>query len=109
MGDDAWRSLLQWHDDTLRSVFARYGGTVVNPTGDGFFVAFDSASSALDAAVTIQRALAAHRRQHGFATPVRIGLHTGEAARRGADYSGVGVHVAARVAAVAAGGESWPR
>lgn len=105
LGDAAWRSLLQWHDDTLRDVFTRYGGTVVNPTGDGFFVVFDSAASAMDAAIAIQRALADHRRQHGFAPPVRIGLHTAEAARRGADYSGVGVHVAARVAAVAAGGE----
>jgi class 3 adenylate cyclase len=105
LGDAAWRGLLQWHDDTLRAVFARHGGIVVNPTGDGFFVAFESASAALDAAIAIQRALADHRRRNGFAPPVRIGLHTAEAARRGADYSGVGVHVAARVAAVAAGGE----
>jgi len=41
----------------------------------------------------------------GFACPVRIGLHSAEANRRGADYSGVGVHVAARVAALAGGGE----
>ena len=36
---------------------------------------------------------------------VRIGLHSAEANRRGADYSGVGVHLASRVAAVAGGGE----
>ena len=41
----------------------------------------------------------------GFALSVRIGLHTAEANRRGDDYSGKGVHVAARVAALAGGGE----
>jgi class 3 adenylate cyclase len=36
---------------------------------------------------------------------VRIGVHSAEANRRGDDYSGVGVHVAARIAALAGGGE----
>ena len=36
---------------------------------------------------------------------MRIGLHTAEANRRAADYSGMGVHVAARIAALAGGGE----
>ena len=37
--------------------------------------------------------------------PVRIGLHVAEANRRGMDYSGIGVHVAARVGALAGSGE----
>ena len=45
MGDEAWEHLLRWHDDALRAVFLDHGGEVVNSTGDGFFVAFDSASS----------------------------------------------------------------
>ena len=36
---------------------------------------------------------------------MRIGLHTADANRRGADYSGIGVHVTARVTALAGGGE----
>jgi class 3 adenylate cyclase len=36
---------------------------------------------------------------------VRIGLHSADANRRGRDYSGKGVHVAARVGALAKGGE----
>ncbi|CAN5497433.1 hypothetical protein BH20CHL7_BH20CHL7_04320 [soil metagenome] len=56
-------------------------------------------------AIGIQRALDEHRRSSGFAPAVRIGLHTAEATQRGSDYSGVGVHVAARVAALASGGE----
>jgi class 3 adenylate cyclase len=105
MGDEAWEHLLRWHDDTLRSLFARHGGEVVSSTGDGFFAAFDSAGRAIDCAVAVQRALAEHRRTNGFAPGVRIGVHTAEANRRGRDYSGKGVHVAARIAALAEGGQ----
>jgi class 3 adenylate cyclase len=55
--------------------------------------------------VEIQRVLAAHRHDHGFAPRVRIGLHTADAHRRGDDYSGLGVHAAARIAATAAADE----
>jgi class 3 adenylate cyclase len=105
MGDVAWEHLLRWHDETLRSLFVRHGGEVVNSTGDGFFVAFDASRSALESAVDIQRALAEHRSTHGFAPSVRMGIHAAEANRRGTDYSGKGVHVAARIAALAEGGQ----
>jgi len=104
LGDAAWQQLLAWHDEALRALIARHGGRVVNSTGDGFFAAFEVARPALDCAIAIQRALADHRRMTGFALQVRIGLHSAEATRRGDDYSGMGVHVAARVAALAAEG-----
>jgi class 3 adenylate cyclase len=105
MGDEAWEHLLRWHDDALRAVFVDNGGEVVNSTGDGFFVAFDSASSAISCAMAVQRALAEQRRTHGFAPAVRVGLHSAVATRRGSDYSGKDVHVAARIGALAGGGE----
>jgi class 3 adenylate cyclase len=105
LGDEAWEQLLRWHDETLRRILAAGGGEVVNSTGDGFFAAFDDARAAFAAAVEIQRVLAEHRRTSGAAISVRIGLHTADASRRGNDYSGVGVNLAARVAAVAGGGE----
>jgi class 3 adenylate cyclase len=105
IGDEAWEDLLAWHDQTLRSLFASHGGDVGHPTGDGFFVAFEDAGSAMRCAVAIQRALAEHRRAHGFALSVRIGIHAGEATRRGQDYGGGEVHKAARIAALAEGGE----
>jgi class 3 adenylate cyclase len=105
LGNESWEHLLQWHDDALRALFARNNGEVVNSTGDGFFVAFDSAQQGIECAIAIQRALADHRRTSGFALSVRIGLHAAEANRRGESYSGMGVHVAARVAALAGGGE----
>jgi class 3 adenylate cyclase len=105
IGDEAWEDLLTWHDQTLRSLFAAHGGEVGHHTGDGFFVAFEDPGSALRSAVAVQRALAEHRRTHGFALSVRIGIHAGEATRRGQDYGGGEVHRAARIAALAEGGQ----
>jgi class 3 adenylate cyclase len=105
LGNESWEGLLRWHDDALRAVFGRSGGDVVSSTGDGFFVAFDSTRQAIESAVAVQRALAEQRRTGGFAPPVRIGLHAAEANRRGDNYTGIGVHMASRVAALARGGE----
>ena len=105
IGDEAWEDLLGWHDKTLRSLFASHGGEVAHHTGDGFFVAFEDASSALSCAVAVQRVLSEHRRAHGFAPLVRVGVHVGEGTRRGQDFSGGEVHKAARIAASAGGGE----
>lgn len=105
IGDEAWVALVRWHDQTLRSLFARFGGEEIDQAGDGFFVAFMDAASAVDCAVTIQRTLVEHRQSHGFAPQVRIGLHTSTVARSGSRYRGKGVHEAARIAALAEGGQ----
>jgi class 3 adenylate cyclase len=105
LGDDAWQELIRWHDQTLRAIFSRYGGTEVKQTGDGFFVAFEDASTAIEAAVAVQRSLAEHRRGHGFAPQVRIGLHEAQASPRATDFAGRGVHEAARIGSLAGGGQ----
>jgi len=105
IGDDAWNDLRRWHDETLRDSVAANGGEEVDHTGDGFFVSFGDAASAVSCAREIQQRLAEHRRDHGFAPQVRIGLHAAEATRAGSNYMGMGVHTAARVGAVAEGGE----
>jgi class 3 adenylate cyclase len=105
IGDDAWTNLVRWHDEMLRSLFAAYGGQEVVSTGDGFFVGFDGPEAAIACAVAIQRKLEDHRRQHGFAPQVRIGLHASEAAQVGRNYRGLGVHEAARIGALAGAGE----
>jgi class 3 adenylate cyclase len=78
---------------------------VVKQAGDGFFVAFGDVGEAVACAVEIQRALAEHRRTHGFAPQVRIGLHAADAERVDGDYRGRGVHEAARIGALAEGGQ----
>jgi class 3 adenylate cyclase len=105
LGDEAWQSVLRWHDEALRSLFAEHKGEEVVATGDGFFVGFDSPDSALACAVAIQRKLAEHRRSAGFAPKVRIGVHASGATQVGRNFSGKGVHEAARIAALAAGDE----
>jgi class 3 adenylate cyclase len=105
IGDDAWTPLLGWHDRELRSAFAEHRGEEVNSTGDGFFVAFERASDAIECAIDIQRQLARHRREHGFAPKVRIGIHMAEASHEARDYRGGGVHVAARIGSAAEGEE----
>ncbi len=104
LGDDGWDSLLGWHDRTVRGCLAAHRGREIKHEGDGFFVAFPDPSSALDCAIALQRILEEHRREHGFAPRVRIGIHAAEATRRGGDFFGQGVHAAARVAAAAASG-----
>jgi class 3 adenylate cyclase len=105
IGDQAWEELLHWHDRALRAEVAAHQGMEVRHTGDGFFFSFEKASDAVHAAVAIQRRLAQHRQEQGFSPFVRIGFHTAEATAQGVDYSGGGVHVAARVGALAGGDE----
>jgi class 3 adenylate cyclase len=105
IGDEAWTELVGWHDRSLRSCFARFGGEELDHAGDGFFVSFTDARGAVDCAICIQKTLRDHRRDHGFAPRLRIGIH-GAKARRVADaYRGKGVHEAARIAALASADE----
>jgi class 3 adenylate cyclase len=73
-----------------------HGGRLFNHTGDGVCAAFASPRAAVDAAVAAQRALE---------LPVRMGIVTGEAETRGADYSGTVLNRAARVMAAGHGGQ----
>jgi class 3 adenylate cyclase len=105
LGDEAWQGVLRWHDETLRSLFAAHKGEEVTATGDGFFVGFDSPEESLACAVAIQRKLAEHRRTQGFAPQLRIGVHAAGATQVGRNFTGKGVHEAARIAALAEGSE----
>ncbi|HEU4319776.1 MAG TPA: adenylate/guanylate cyclase domain-containing protein [Acidimicrobiia bacterium] len=105
IGDEAWASLLGWHDRTLEAEFTGHGGNVVNHTGDGFFVAFSDVGPAIDCAVDIQRSLRTHRREHGFAPSIRIGIHAADATSTDGGFTGRGVHVAARIGAEAGADE----
>jgi class 3 adenylate cyclase len=105
IGDEAWEGVVRWHDETLRKAIESHQGEIVHTTGDGFFATFSDATTAATCAVAIQRLLAEHRRIHGFAPQVRIGLHAAEATVIADDYAGLGVHQAARVGALAEGGE----
>lgn len=108
LGDAGWVRLLRAHDALVRGRVDRYRGQVVKTAGDGFMVAFRDAEAGCRAAVGIQRDL---RRTLDpmlrVVAPikVRIGIHTGTAIARDGDYFGRNVAIAARVAALATGGE----
>ena len=105
IGDVAWAHLLSWHERTLEALFEHHGGELVDQAGDGFFVSVEEACAAIHCAVAIQRTLDRHRRVNGFALEVSIGVHRASVLRSGRAYRGKGVHVAARIAALATAGE----
>jgi predicted ATPase len=90
------RAALSAHDQVLQTAIESHGGFLFSHTGDGVVAAFASPMSAVDAAVEAQLALE---------LPVRMGIATGEAERRGGDYFGTVLNRAARVMAAGHGGQ----
>jgi adenylate cyclase len=109
LGDEQWVKLLEAHDRLLHTYVDRHRGLIVKNQGDGYMVVFPTPELAIGASLGIQRALSAKRQRNRRLrrTPirVRIGLHTGTAIEREGDYFGRNVAMAARVAAMADGGE----
>ncbi len=95
MGDRDWHALLDAHDAVVRSQLARFRGREVNTSGDGFLAMFDGPQRAIRCAMSIRDAVQA------LGIQVRAGLHTGECEVRGDDIGGIGVHIGARVSALA--------
>jgi adenylate cyclase len=105
LGDKEWVRLLARHDAVLRSAIERHGGQVVKTQGDGFMAAFGSAEQAVRAAVAVQQAFEKGSRRGKATVLVRIGIHIGDVVHRDNDIFGRNVAQAARVAALADGGE----
>ena len=106
LGDYKANELLREHYRLVRDELARHGGFEVKVHGDGFMVAFSSASRGLKCAQSIQLAQQRWNRENP-AEPlrVRMGLHTGEAIRDADDFLGTTVNLASRIAATARGDE----
>ena len=99
LGDQVWRDLLDRHNSLIRSELVRWRGNEVDTAGDGFFATFDGPARAIDCAQGITRAVEA------LGVSVRCGLHTGEMEIVDSNVSGLAVHVAARISAMAGAGE----
>jgi class 3 adenylate cyclase len=95
IGDRDWHALLDAHDVVIRSQLNRFRGREVNPSGDGFLAMFDGPQRAIRCAMAIRDAVQA------LGIEMRAGLHTGECEVRGDDIGGIGVHIGARVSALA--------
>lgn len=99
VGDETWREMLAAHDRTTRDYLARFEGEEVKQLGDGFLAVFDGPARAIRCALGIVDAGAR------LGLPVRAGLHTGECEVVDSDVQGIAVHVAQRIAALAASGQ----
>ncbi len=99
LGDSAWRSLLERHDDLVRAEIARHRGKAVKSTGDGVLATFDGPARAIGAARSIEESV------HRLGIQIRAGLHTGECEIIGDDVGGLAVHIGARVMDKAGPGE----
>jgi class 3 adenylate cyclase len=99
LGDHAWLEVLRRHYALVRGHVARHGGAVVHVLGDGFMIAFDEVSAAVDCAVAIQRSLAVPDALLGAPLRVRMGIHSGPVIREPTDIHGRTVVLAARLGA----------
>jgi len=105
LGDAKAREVLRAHDALVREALRAHGGQELKTMGDGFMAAFSSATRATECAIAMQRALAAHNESAETPIRVRMGLNVGEPIAEEEDLFGTAVILAARIAAMAAGGE----
>lgn len=101
LGDEAWRELLERHDDLTRVSVAEQGGRVVKSTGDGALATFDDPSQAITAA----QGLIADLADAGL--DIRVGIHFGQIEMMGDDVAGLAVHLASRISALAGSGDIY--
>jgi class 3 adenylate cyclase len=102
---DEMGAALRRHDEILRDSIEQAGGYVFKTAGDSFCAAFSSARAGLDAALSAQRTLAAQSWPTSRPIVVRMALHAGVCEERDGDYFGPAVNRAARLLAVARGGQ----
>jgi pimeloyl-ACP methyl ester carboxylesterase/class 3 adenylate cyclase len=99
LGDRSWRQLLEQHRAAIRRELERYRGREVETAGDGFLATFDGPARAINCAVASRQAV------RSLGLELRAGLHTGEVEVSGPGLAGIGVHIGARVAALADAGQ----
>jgi class 3 adenylate cyclase len=95
LGDARWRQTLADHDRIVRRQIERFRGRVIDTTGDGFFVGFDSAAAAVYCAQAIRDAV---RR---LDLEIRAGVHTGEIETTTDGVRGIAIHALARIMSAA--------
>ena len=100
IGDDAWGRLRVKRERLVRDCVEEHGGRVISVAGDG------SMCTLPGPAVATRCAAQLHELVRGLELELRVGIHTGECERIGNELSGLAVHVAARIGAAAAPGET---
>jgi class 3 adenylate cyclase len=99
LGDRKWRDLLAEHHELVRRALERFRGREVDTAGDGFLATFDGPARAIRCAHAVADAV------RPLGLRIRAGLHTGECELLGEKVTGIAVHIAARIAALASADE----
>jgi class 3 adenylate cyclase len=95
LGDQAWRELLDRHNQLIRLELERWRGREIKTLGDGFMATFDGPARGVRCAQAIVDRLAE------LGLEVRAGLHTGECELLNGDVAGIAVHIGARISDMA--------
>jgi class 3 adenylate cyclase len=103
---ERYGELLQAHAGLIREAVALHRGREIDTQGDSFFLTFPRAGDAVAAAADIQRGHARHDWPDAVVVRVRLGIHTGEPNVASEVYFGLDIHRAARICALARGGET---
>src|SRR5215213_4160843 len=110
LGPDLYRPLAQRHDHFIHEAMSLApSGRILQDNGDGYFIAFDTLSDAINAALTIQWLMHHEPWPRPFST--RIGLHVGQVEQMQSEATGqpkflaAAADVAARVMSLARGGQ----
>jgi class 3 adenylate cyclase len=95
LGDSRWNRLLASHNQIINLQLSKHRGRLIDTAGDGVLALFDGPARAIRCALAIRDSV------HDLGLRVRVGLHTGEVEVGADDISGLGVHIGARIAALA--------
>jgi DNA-binding SARP family transcriptional activator/class 3 adenylate cyclase len=103
----AMSQAVEWHDSVIQDAVNAVGGEMVRSKGEGdsTFSVFERPVDALTTAADIQEAVVGDP-WPSLALRVRVGVHTGDAEPRDGDWYGPAVNRAARLRALAEGGQT---
>ncbi|MGH9276366.1 MAG: ATP-binding protein [Acidimicrobiales bacterium] len=105
LGPVAAQEVRSAHFGLLRDAVAATGGSEVKNLGDGLMVVYPSLGGALDGAVAMQQNIEEHNRKATEPLGVRIGVSNGDATEEDGDFFGEPIVEAARLCAMANGGQ----
>jgi len=106
LGDEQAKSLVIDLQARLSTLINEQQGTVQDIIGDEIMARFDNPDSALQCAANIHLCADSFGREASTTLTMRIGVHTGPAIVEGQRMFGDTVNLAARVAAIAKGGQT---
>ncbi|MED5476065.1 MAG: adenylate/guanylate cyclase domain-containing protein [Candidatus Neomarinimicrobiota bacterium] len=97
--EDKALEILDEHNHIVRPIIDKYDGSEIKTIGDAFLIQFESAISALNCAIEVQKKIVSHNAIQSFDKKfqIRIGIHLGDIVIKDNDVFGDGVNIANRI------------